>query len=55
MDIGSLRKIGLLENNGRVHDIMYFFLKRKKMKKNGGLYYWRMDSQTDGILWRSDH
>ena len=40
MDIGSLRKIVLLENNGRVHDIMY---------------YWRMDSQTDGILWRSDH
>ena len=25
IDIGSLRKIGLLENNGRVHDYMFFF------------------------------
>ena len=30
IDIGSLRKIGLLENKGRVHDIMYFFFLREK-------------------------
>ena len=33
MDIGSLRKIGLLENNGRVHDIMYFFFLGEKKEK----------------------
>ena len=51
MDIGSLRKIGLLENNGRVHDYMYFLREKKKRKKKKmGLYYGRMDSRTEGIL-----
>ena len=36
VDIGSLRKIGLLENNGRVHDHMHFLREKKRKERKIG-------------------
>ena len=52
MDIESLRKIGLLENNG-VHDYMYFFFLFKKKMVDFIIGEWIHGHME--FFWRSNH